>query len=900
MQENGGTFGGRYGRGGRPAEVGSAGPATPATVDKHLAAKGAKRALEMQHSFGKKLAKVMKQPQFMAPAVAALLPDPATARAAAGARQGSARSIPAQVRALMLCVRHVYGGGHLDAVRARVAQVEPAHIHMLVSTLRQEHGTGLCDTYSSLALSRAVAAVCEQTTTGMFTREELDECLVTAVCSPVTHYKLSSTYGVGVSTIGKYLGKMRQYMADAPLPRDELGVRKVLASMWSDGSLGRMGGVRLFTDDEEALIMGINTAQASVGAGMHRDLSRSVFREAAHAKGATMSRAIAHADNTGVLVLPSERAKAAQLLAATVDPKTYFRIKGRVNNGGLLAGAEVREEGKKAAIIEQARAKTNCPWLTQEMFQKIETKVQSLVDRGILTNPQNKPVLELLEPWMLLNLDEVGCPPEGKHPRIEAFKGLNHVAYLRGGVKAAYWITVCVITCAIGTVMPPFLVHQGKLGELNAANTVMGDVREDGKFNYVPKTWTVVQSESGYMVVDIFYDAAVHIVQNLGSLRPVILFMDGHGSHWSARALRYLDNNGVYVIFLRSQNSENDQPNDNGFNRKMHYVLSQCHAEWLIKYPHRRAMPFRACHFNEVLEKAWAELTSGSAYGTILRGWKLTGLWPLSVKVALEREGATATGMYMNAHKDDDMNTVLGAVLPGAAQLPDVDGDGRVRMPCAELGRTGTHLTAKRTLMSGAQLANPHAAVITLAIASAVHLRAVSAAEVVRGVNALKVLKAVKVMNGLKIGRNGLPDSTAGVDCNENVIRTCEEAEVAKAAREAAAIVAKSVRMAKQAVKLTQAQQTATKVRDAMAIGTAEEWHKVFTAAEVRTAAESMLAPTRFGTKPAAVAALNASWAQQHAAHVQVNEPLPLAAAHVQVNEPLPLAAPQAGRNATS
>ena len=80
MQENGGTFGGRYGRGGRPAEVGSAGPATPATVDKHLAARAATRAQEMQHTFGRKLAKVMGQPQFMAPAVAALLPDPATAR----------------------------------------------------------------------------------------------------------------------------------------------------------------------------------------------------------------------------------------------------------------------------------------------------------------------------------------------------------------------------------------------------------------------------------------------------------------------------------------------------------------------------------------------------------------------------------------------------------------------------------------------------------------------------------------------------------------------------------------------------------------------------------------------------------------------------------------------------
>ena len=121
------------------------------------------------------------------------------------------------------------------------------------------------------------------------------------------------------------------------------GVRKVLAAMRREGKLVKMGGVRLFTDDEEALIMVINTSQASVGAGMHRDLARAVFREAAHAKGTTMSRALIHADNTGTPVLDSERAKAAQLLAATVDLKTYTRIKGRVNKGGLLAGAQVRE-----------------------------------------------------------------------------------------------------------------------------------------------------------------------------------------------------------------------------------------------------------------------------------------------------------------------------------------------------------------------------------------------------------------------------------------------------------------------------------------------------------------------------------------------------------------------------
>ena len=82
--------------------------------------------------------------------------------------------------------------------------------------------------------------------------------------------------------------------------------------------------------------MGITTAQASVGAGMHRDLSRTVYREAARAKGAAMARASAHADKTSRPVLDAERATAAQLLASTINPKTYQAIKKRVNKNGLL------------------------------------------------------------------------------------------------------------------------------------------------------------------------------------------------------------------------------------------------------------------------------------------------------------------------------------------------------------------------------------------------------------------------------------------------------------------------------------------------------------------------------------------------------------------------------------
>ena len=447
----------------RPAEPGS-----PATVQKLLAVRREKRALELGAQFSRKLSKVMGQPENISRDMASLLPDAATARAQAGQRKGSARRIPPDARALMLCVRHVYQGGHLNAISARMAWVEPGQIHMLVKELQQEHGPDLCDTDSSLALSRAVASACHVQTTGMFTQEEHEECIVAAITTKTTFPVLSVAYGVGKSTISRCVREVKIFAetlgtSAGALASNPAACRQVLASMRNEGVFQRSGGARLFSDEEEALLLGVNTGVASVGAGMHRNQSRAVIREAAHGKGAAMQRGIDLADKKGTYVLPSERKQAKRLLDAQVGLKTYHQMKKRVNRKGLLSGAQMREKGKKAAALEHARAATNCAWLTQSMFDKVERKIQQLVEDGDLKNPQGKPVLELLEDWMLFNLDEVGCPPEGKYDRVETFEGLNHVAYLRGGTKAAYWITVCVITCANGTVMPPFVVHQGPL-----------------------------------------------------------------------------------------------------------------------------------------------------------------------------------------------------------------------------------------------------------------------------------------------------------------------------------------------------------------------------------------------------------------------------------------------------
>ena len=105
-----------------------------------------------------------------------------------------------------------------------------------------------------------------------------------AALTTITSFRvLSATYGVGSRTIGRHRKDVKDFvgpMWHGTLGSNPDGVRKVQAAMRAQGKLHKMGGARFLSDEEEkALIMGINTAQSSVGAGMHRVLSRAVFLE---------------------------------------------------------------------------------------------------------------------------------------------------------------------------------------------------------------------------------------------------------------------------------------------------------------------------------------------------------------------------------------------------------------------------------------------------------------------------------------------------------------------------------------------------------------------------------------------------------------------------------------------
>jgi hypothetical protein len=82
------------------------------------------------------------------------------------------------------------------------------------------------------------------------------------------------------------------------------------------------------------------------------------------------------------------------------------------------------------------------------------------------------------------------------------------------------------------------------------------------------------------------------------------LFLDGHDSHWGAETLQYLLQHHVHVIFLKANDSINDQPNDGGPNCSFRSHYNRRYTEWLRQHP---SVPYNAAFFNSVVALAWQD-----------------------------------------------------------------------------------------------------------------------------------------------------------------------------------------------------------------------------------------------------------------------------------------------------
>ena len=62
-----------------------------------------------------------------------------------------------------------------------------------------------------------------------------------------------------------------------------------------------------------------------------------------------------------------------------------------------------------------------------------------------------------------------------------------------------------------------------------------------------------------------------------------------------------MDRQNIQLLILKSGNSINDQPNDNGPNYKLKYIYNEVKYVWMLKYGTTKHLPH---HINSILVEA--------------------------------------------------------------------------------------------------------------------------------------------------------------------------------------------------------------------------------------------------------------------------------------------------------
>ena len=248
-----------------------------------------------------------------------------------------------------------------------------------------------------------------------------------------------------------------------------------------------------------------------------------------------------------------------------------------------------------AVPLSYARAMASDPEVIDRYFDMLEDCLQS---NGLLNKAP-----------CIFNCDETGVPLDPKCMKIVDKVGSKNPSYLTGGSKSQ--ITVMACTCAAGYPIPPMVIFDRMT--LNNAMT-KGEV---------PGTIYGL-SHNGWMTRDIFREWFKHFLLSIPPVRPVILFLDGHSSHYCPETIRMAAEEKVVLCALPPNTTHLLQPLDKGCFSPLKVNWREICHQFCASNPGRTVSRHDFC---ELFSKAWYKAFSQE---NIIKSFKATGICPFN------------------------------------------------------------------------------------------------------------------------------------------------------------------------------------------------------------------------------------------------------------------------------
>jgi hypothetical protein len=292
------------------------------------------------------------------------------------------------------------------------------------------------------------------------------------------------------------------------------------------------------------------------------------------------------------------------------------RFFGTVDSDKTTGAATSVGTMTKASPLSLKRAAAASPTLNALMIKKFLEHNQILIGKGLFS---------ALGPLARnnINLDEIGIDPHGKISMLYSLnRGRRERRFtLQSGEHAPFWVSVIIAACANGDLLFPVIIHQGGSFEDMPGNFAL-------RLN---ENYHVTSTPSGYSDKETFIVIASvirdYLIERGDDNEHNIVYVDGHDSHFNGNVFQFFSEVNISCRFLKSNDSVNDQPLDNGVNSLISKAYNEKYNDWRVR---NMAETITPAIFNDIFSKAFESVrTAETTRKVIIESFRKTGIFPL-------------------------------------------------------------------------------------------------------------------------------------------------------------------------------------------------------------------------------------------------------------------------------
>ena len=178
------------------------------------------------------------------------------------------------------------------------------------------------------------------------------------------------------------------------------------------------------------------------------------------------------------------------------------------------------------------------------------------------------------KPMQIYNCDETGVSVVHKPGKVVAEMG-RYKVYAVTSAEKGKTHTILACASASGHVLPPMMIFPRK--QTPPANFREGTVAQT----------LFANSANGWINNDLFLQWFKFFLANIPPTQPMLLIMDGHGTHMSIELIELARSSGVHLLCLPSHTTHILQPLDVGVFRSFKSNFSKACSKYLAAHPGR-------------------------------------------------------------------------------------------------------------------------------------------------------------------------------------------------------------------------------------------------------------------------------------------------------------------------